>query len=95
MVEHMDGSKGMVVRRGSNYVSYESDGLIKKAWLYDIQMSAEQPEKKTNVLESLEKEMKSVDESYGIGTDVKVAYSYSSERKIQSRAGICPKDART
>ena len=23
MVEHMDGSKGMVVRRGSNYVSYE------------------------------------------------------------------------
>jgi len=69
IVEHMDGSKGMIVRRGSNYVSYESDGLIKKAWLYDIQMSAEQPEKKTNVLESLEKEMKSVDESYGIGTD--------------------------
>ena len=37
MVEHMDGSKGMVVRRGSNYVSYEDDGLIKKAWLYDLQ----------------------------------------------------------
>tara|TARA_B110000977_G_scaffold189636_1_gene259383 strand:- start:381 stop:977 length:597 start_codon:yes stop_codon:yes gene_type:complete len=38
----MDGSKGMVVRRGSNYVSYEDEGLIKKAWLYDIQMSEEQ-----------------------------------------------------
>jgi len=42
MVEHMDGSKGMIVRRGSNYVSYEDEGLIKKAWLYDIQMSEEQ-----------------------------------------------------
>ena len=31
----------MIVRRGSNYVSYESDGLIKKAWLYDILMSEE------------------------------------------------------
>ena len=37
MVEHIDGSNGMIVRRGTNYVSYESDGLIKKAWLYDIQ----------------------------------------------------------
>ena len=38
MVEHMDGSSGMIVRRGSNYVSYETeDGLIKKAWLYDLQ----------------------------------------------------------
>jgi len=26
----------MIVRRGTNYVSYESDGLIKKAWLYDL-----------------------------------------------------------
>ena len=41
MIEHMDGTKGMIVRRGSNYVSFESDGLIKKAWLYDIQMSEE------------------------------------------------------
>jgi len=37
MVEHIDGSNGMIVRRGTNYVSYESDGLIKKAWLYDVQ----------------------------------------------------------
>ena len=43
MVEHMDGSKGMVVRRGSNYVSYEDDGLIKKAWLYDLQELEEEP----------------------------------------------------
>ena len=43
MVEHMNGSKGMVVRRGSNYVSYEDDGLIKKAWLYDLQALDEEP----------------------------------------------------
>ena len=43
MVEHTDGSKGMVVRRGSNYVSYEDDGLIKKAWLYDLQPLDEAP----------------------------------------------------
>ena len=31
MVEHMDGTKGMIVRRGSNYVTMEGDdGLIKK-----------------------------------------------------------------
>ena len=43
----MDGTVGMIVRRGSNYVSMEGDdGYIKKAWLYDIQMSEEQPEKK-------------------------------------------------
>ena len=41
MVEHMDGTTGQIVRRGTNYVSFESDGLIKKAWLYDIQMSEE------------------------------------------------------
>ena len=35
-VEHLDGSGGMIVRRGTNYVSYESDGLVKKAWLYDL-----------------------------------------------------------
>jgi len=43
MVEHMDGSQGMIVRRGSNYVSYEVDGLIKKAWLYDLQPLDEAP----------------------------------------------------
>ena len=42
MIEHTDGSKGMVVRRGANYVSYESDGIIKKAWLYDVSMCEEQ-----------------------------------------------------
>ena len=58
MVEHMDGTSGMVVRRGSNYVSYETDdNLIKKAWLYDIQPSEKQPEKKTNILETVEKEL--------------------------------------
>jgi len=41
IVEHMDGTVGKIVRRGTNYVSYESDGLIKKAWLYDIQEVAE------------------------------------------------------
>ena len=39
----MDGSQGMIVRRGSNYVSYEVDGLIKKAWLYDLQPLDEAP----------------------------------------------------
>ena len=43
MVEHTDGSKGMIVRRGSNYVSYEDDGLVKKAWLYDLQPLDEEP----------------------------------------------------
>ena len=43
MVEHMNGDKGMIVRRGSNYVSYETDGLIKKAWLYDLQPLDEAP----------------------------------------------------
>ena len=58
MVEHMDGTSGMVVRRGSNYVSYETDdNLIKKAWLFDIQPSEKQPEKKTNILETVEKEL--------------------------------------
>ena len=47
MVEHMDGSSGMIVRRGSNYVSYETEeGLIKKAWLYDIQEGPRIPRKK-------------------------------------------------
>ena len=44
MVEHMDGTKGMIVRRGSNYVTMEGDdGFIKKAWLYDIQSLEEEP----------------------------------------------------
>ena len=43
MIEHTDGSQGMVVRRGSNYISYENDGLIKKAWLYDVQPLDEAP----------------------------------------------------
>ena len=47
MVEHLDGSSGMIVRRGSNYVSYETeDGLIKKAWLYDLQEGPRIPRKK-------------------------------------------------
>ena len=44
MVEHLDGTKGMIVRRGSNYVSFETDdGLIKKAWLYELQEMQEGP----------------------------------------------------
>ena len=31
MVEHMDGSQSMIVRRGSNYVSYEVDGSNKES----------------------------------------------------------------
>jgi nicotinic acid mononucleotide adenylyltransferase len=47
MIEHMDGTNGMIVRRGSNYVSYETEeGLIKKAWLYDIQEGPRIPRKK-------------------------------------------------
>ena len=47
IVEHMDGSSGMIVRRGSNYVSYETEeGLIKKAWLYDLQEGPRIPRKK-------------------------------------------------
>ena len=47
MVEHLDGSSGMIVRRGSNYVSFETeDGLIKKAWLYDLQEGPRIPRKK-------------------------------------------------
>jgi len=43
MIEHVDGTIGQIVRRGTNYVSYENDGLVKKAWLYDIQMLDEAP----------------------------------------------------
>jgi len=47
IVEHLDGSSGMIVRRGSNYVSYETEeGLIKKAWLYDLQEGPRIPRKK-------------------------------------------------
>jgi len=83
MVEHMDGTKGMIVRRGSNYVSFESDGLIKKAWLYDIQMSEEQPEKKTNVLEELENELN----EEGIDTVIRYLRRFTVDRK-KIKAGI-------
>ena len=67
MVEHIDGSVGMIVRRGTNYVSYESDGLIKKAWLYDIQMSEEKTlQNEPSVLETLENEMDSTDEYFDL-----------------------------
>ena len=69
MVEHTDGSKGMVVRRGSNYISYEEDSIVKKAWLYDVQMCEEQPEKNTNIIEELSKEHGTLEDSYQIGTD--------------------------
>ena len=69
MVEHTDGSKGMVVRRGSNYISYEEDSIVKKAWLYDVSMCEEQPEKNTNIIEELSKEHETLDDSYQIGTD--------------------------
>ena len=83
MIEHVDGSAGMIVRRGTNYGSYESDGLGKKAWLYDIQELEENTiQDKSSVLETLENELGSTDEyfelnqvgvktveSYEIGTD--------------------------
>ena len=73
IIEHMDGTAGMIVRRGSNYVSYETNGLIKKAWLYDIQMKENGKDmNKENLLERLEKEMEvdeSIDKQYEIGTD--------------------------
>ena len=84
MVEHMDGTSGMVVRRGSNYVSYETDdNLIKKAWLYDIQPSEKQPEKKTNVLETVEKEL---DEA-GIDTVIRHLKRLTVDRS-KIKAGI-------
>jgi len=73
IIEHMDGTAGMIVRRGSNYVSYETNGLIKKAWLYDIQMKENGKDmNKENLLDRLEKEMEvdeSIDKQYEIGTD--------------------------
>jgi len=73
IIEHMDGTAGMIVRRGSNYVSYETNGLIKKAWLYDIQMKENVKDmNKENLLDRLEKEMEvdeSIDKQYEIGTD--------------------------
>jgi len=83
-VEHMDGTSGMVVRRGSNYISYETDdNLIKKAWLYDIQPSEKQPEKKTNVLETVEKEL---DEA-GIDTVIRHLKRFTVDRG-RIKAGI-------
>ncbi len=83
MVEHMDGTSGMVVRRGSNYVSYENEGLVKKAWLYDIQMSEEQPEKKTNMLDELENELNEA----GIDTIVRHLRRFTIDRN-KIKAGI-------
>ena len=76
MIEHLDGTKGMVVRRGSNYVSYENDGLVKKAWLYDIQMSEEQVEKKTNMLDKLEREL----DEEGIDTVIRHLRRFTVDR---------------
>jgi len=84
MIEHLDGTNGMVVRRGSNYVSYETDdNLIKKAWLYDIQPSEKQPEKKTNILETVEKEL---DEA-GIDTVIRHLKRFTVDRG-RIKAGI-------
>ena len=84
MVEHMDGTSGMVVRRGSNYVSYETDdNLIKKAWLYDIQPSEKQPEKKTNILETVEKEL----DEEGIDTVIRYLRRFTVDRS-RIKSGI-------
>ena len=83
MIEHLDGTKGMIVRRGSNYVSYENDSLVKKAWLYDIQMSEEQVEKKTNMLDKLENELNEA----GIDTIVRHLRRFTVDRN-KIKAGI-------
>ena len=83
MIEHLDGTKGMIVRRGSNYVSYENDSLVKKAWLYDIQMSEEQVEKKTNMLDELENELNEA----GIDTIVRHLRRFTVDRN-KIKAGI-------
>ena len=58
MVEHVDGPTGTIVRRGTNYVSYENEGLVKKAWLYDIQELAEKTlQNEHSDFATLEKEM--------------------------------------
>ena len=67
MVEHVDGSTGTIVRRGTNYVSYENEGLVKKAWLYDIQELEEKTlQNEPSVLETLENEMASTDEYFDL-----------------------------
>jgi nicotinic acid mononucleotide adenylyltransferase len=83
MIEHLDGTTGMVVRRGSNYVSYENDGLVKKAWLYDIQMSEEQVEKKTNMLDELENEIN----EEGLDTIIRHLRRFTIDRN-RIKAGI-------
>ena len=67
MIEHVNGSTGTIVRRGTNYVSYENDGLVKKAWLYDIQELEEKTlQNEPSVLETLENEMDSADEYFDL-----------------------------
>ena len=67
MIEHVNGSTGTIVRRGTNYVSYENDGLVKKAWLYDIQELEEKTlQNEPSVLETLENEMASTDEYFDL-----------------------------
>ena len=67
MIEHVDGSTGTIVRRGTNYVSYENEGLVKKAWLYDIQELEEKTlQNEPSVLETLENEMASTDEYFDL-----------------------------
>ena len=41
MVEHLDGSSGMIVRRVLIMFHMKTRGLIKKAWLYDLQKDLE------------------------------------------------------
>ena len=67
MIEHVNGSTGTIVRRGTNYVSYENEGLVKKAWLYDIQELEEKTlQNEPSVLETLENEMASTDEYFDL-----------------------------
>jgi hypothetical protein len=80
MIEHVDGSTGTVVRRGTNYVSYESDGLVKKAWLYDIQELKESAiQDEPSVLETLENELGSVDEYFELNQVSVEAYEIGQD----------------
>ena len=80
MIEHVDGSTGTVVRRGTNYVSYESDGLVKKAWLYDIQELEESAiQDEPSVLETLENELDSVDEYFELNQVSVEAYEIGQD----------------
>ena len=62
MVENIEnGTSGMVIRRGPNYVVYETDEQeVKKAWLYDL---VESTKEKLNAINQTNQSAKQISES--------------------------------